>query len=90
MKIVKVLAQENNLVRLFGEMTNYLDLSEKKTPLQYLKKIGHENIKIGLKSKGPIYLEKYWRNFHCQTDMSFLYLKLRRLNFRAKISNNVQ
>ena len=32
-KKIKILAQENNLVRLFGEMTNASDLSEKKPPL---------------------------------------------------------
>ena len=38
---------------------------------------------IGPWVKGPIWSEKYWQNFHCQTDMSFFYLKLCRLNFWA-------
>ena len=32
-KKFKISAQENNLVRLFGEMTNSSDLSEQKPPL---------------------------------------------------------
>ena len=33
--VVKIQAQEYNWVRLFGEMTNALALSEKKPPLKY-------------------------------------------------------
>ena len=42
-----------------------------------------DTLLVPLLLKGRIQSEKYWRHFHCQTDMLFHYLQLCHLNFPA-------
>ena len=44
-----------------------------------------DTLLVPLLLKGRIQSEKYWRHFHCQTDMLFHYLKLCHLNFPARV-----